>query len=890
MTFSFRRLLISAFLCLLALAAQAQAQTQAIGQYLQSQAIQGQASSAQSPAPVGQGQPGLGLVSPRILGTSIQRQQGTGLQSEQVLDPRTGQPIDPRTQQIIQDLQPPPARIEFQDYVAQSTGRDLPIFGSELFKNVPSTFAPVQDIPVTADYIIGPGDEIKIHAWGQLDVDFSAVVDRTGAINIPKIGTVNVAGIKYQDLQSYLKTAIGRVFRNFDLSVSMGQLRSIQVIVVGQARRPGTYTISSMSTLVNAIFAAGGPSATGSMRDIQLKRGNKVVTDLDLYDLLIDGDKSKDAPLLPGDVIYFPSVGPLVAINGSVNIPAIFELKPPPTSNEQRSTTNDQGSLGALIAWAGGLTSVASAQKATIERIDNHKAREVVEVKLDAAGLADKLHNGDLVTIYAVTPRFENAVTLRGNVAQPGRFPWHPGMRVKDLIPSVDALISRHYWLHKSQTVGMDNTIAELLRHDRAAGVDISVTDLLKKNELNREQQADATLAEAMHRTQIAADVATASSEAIQKAASAQPGSAQPGSTAAGAGRGQQAIGLGINQGTQAEERKGAPRTKFSDEIKRNLDEVNWGYAVIQRTNPKDLTTTLVPFNLGKAILEDDPTQNLLLQPGDVVTIFSVDDIQPPIAKQTKYVRLEGEFANPGIYAVEPGETLRQLVARVGGLSPNAYLFGAEFTRESTRIYQQKKLDEAVNRLENEIQATSISTARNITNPTDTATLGQTAQAQQALIARLRQVKATGRIVLEVPPEETAGIKDLPNIVLQDGDRLIVPSRPSTVNVIGAVYNENAFVFKPGKSLTDYLRQAGGVSRTGDKGDVYLLRVDGSVISKRQSGWLMSSFGSERLMPGDTIVVPEDFQRTTWTKALTDWGQILYQFGLGAAAIHVLQQ
>src|ERR1035437_5401232 len=193
---------------------------------------------------------------------------------------------------------------------------------------------------------------------------------------------------------------------------------------------------------------------------------------------------------------------------------------------------------------------------------------------------------------------------------------------------------------------------------------------------------------------------------------------------------------------------------------KRNLDEVNWNYAVIERMNPKDLSPTLVPFNLGKAILEDDPAHNLLLQPGDVVTIFSVDDIQTPIAKQTKYVRLEGEFVNAGVYRAEPGETLRQLVARVGGLSPNAYLFGAEFTRESNRVFQQKKLEEAVNRLEREIQSSSISRAKNVTTAEEATGLTQDAQAQQTLIAKLRQVKATGRIVLELPTDDTAGLKD----------------------------------------------------------------------------------------------------------------------------------
>jgi len=350
-------------------------------------------------------------------------------------------------------------------------------------------------------------------------------------------------------------------------------------------------------------------------------------------------------------------------------------------------------------------------------------------------------------------------------------------------------------------------------------------------------------------------------------------------------------VGLGASQGVAARPEEKA-RVKSADEIKRNLDEVNWDYAAIERINinPKDLSTMLVPFNLGKAVLEGDPAQNLLLQPGDVVTVFSIDDVAVPIAKQTKYVRLEGKFAYPGIYSVEPGETLRQLVARVGGLGPNAYLFGAEFTRESNRVYQQKKLEEAVNRLEREIQSSSISKAKNALTAEDASGAAQDAQAQQALIGKFRQVKATGRIVLELPADDAAGIKDLPDLVLEDSDRFIVPSMPSTGNVIGAVYNENAFVYKPEKRLTDYLRQAGGVARTGDKADVYLLRVDGSVISKRQSGWMIGSFDGERLLPGDTIVVPEDFERITWTKALKDYGQILYQFGLGAAAIKVLKQ
>lgn len=786
-------------------------------------------------------------------------------------------------------------RIEFQDYVAQLTGRDLPIFGSELFKNVPSTFAPLDDGPVTSEYVIGPGDEILVRAWGQVEIDYSVIVDRSGAITIPKIGTINVAGTKYQDLQPRLKAAIGRIFRNFELSISLGQLRVIQVFVVGQARRPGSYTVSSMSTLVNTVFAAGGPSAKGSMRSVQLKRGNKLVTELDLYDLLIDGDKSKDATLLPGDVIYFPPVGEMVAISGSVNVPAIFELKQRPSSNST-SAAAPFNSLASLVSWAGGFASTAAGQKATVDRIDANLSRKVEEFALDSAGMQSRLRNGDVVNIYAVTPRINNAVSLRGNVAQPARFPWRDGMRVKDLIPRADGLMSRAYWLRKNQAVGLDSSIAELVKRNQAAGVDIPIIDLLRKNLQSTQQELEASVADSMRRTNIAADVAVASADSRKRIATAandidQKLNAESKPIAPNA-RIVAAAGLGASQGMQPggqDKQDSQRRTKLVDEIKRNLDEVNWNYAVIERINVRDLSTSLIPFNLAKAILEGDPTHNLLLQPGDVVTVFSVDDIQTPVAKQTKYVRLDGEFVSAGVYSVEPGETVRQLIVRVGGLTPNAYLFGAEFSRESTRVFQQKKLEEAVDRLEREIQANSISRSKNATSVEEAAGLAQDAPAQQALIAKLRQVKATGRIVLELPPDGTAGLKDIPDITLEDGDRFTIPSRPSTVNVVGAVYNENAFVYRPEKKLSDYLNQAGGVALTGNKGDVYLVRVDGTVISKRQGGWLSAGFDGERLMPGDTIVVPEDFDRTTWTKVFKDYGQILYQFALGAAAFKVLK-
>ncbi|HVC11301.1 MAG TPA: SLBB domain-containing protein, partial [Burkholderiales bacterium] len=408
-------------------------------------------------------------------------------------------------------------RNEFQDFIAQSTGQQLPLFGYNLFRGTPSTFAPVENVPVPSDYVIGPGDQLIIRAWGQLDVNYHATVDRNGMIEIPQVGPVEVAGIPYRNLTDVVRTAVSRNFRNFQLLVTMGQLRSIQIYVVGQAQRPGSYTVSSLSTLMNAVFAAGGPSGHGTMRDIELKRGDKVVARLDLYDLLLRGDKSQDAPLLPGDVIYFPPVGPLVALSGSVNTPAIYELK-------------GETTIGELIKMAGGLSVTAQTRRATIERIEHHQARISDMFSLDPKGLERTVQNGDLVSIYSISPKFEDVVTLRGHVASPLRYPYHPGMRIDDLIPSKDALITPDYYLRQNL--------------------------------------------------------------AVRVQALAQGG--------------------------------------LAESVRQLADEINWNYAVIERLNKNDLTTQLIPFNLGKAVLEHDPANNLPLMPGDVVTVFSKTDIQAP--------------------------------------------------------------------------------------------------------------------------------------------------------------------------------------------------------------------------------------------------------------------
>ncbi len=647
-----------------------------------------------------------------------------------------------------------------------SVGRKLPIYGYNLFDHVPSTFAPIDRVPVTADYVIGPGDELLIRAWGQIDLDAKVIVDRKGEVYLPKVGILSLAGLKYQQLRDYCKVAVGRVFRNFDLNVSLGQLRSIQVFVVGQAKRPGSYTVGSLSTLVNTLFASGGPAGSGSMRHIQLRPHDAVISEFDFYDLLLKGDKSKDAQLLPGDVIYIPPVGPLIAVAGSVNVPAIYELQ-------------DRASLKQAIDMAGGLTTTADGQKAVVERIENRSTRKVEEFPLDENGLQRPLSDGDVVRIFSLSPRFDSAVTLRGNVAHPGRYEWRSGLRIKDLIPGPEALLTRDYW----RDMNSISTLSEI--HDF--------------------QQEHATRKELQAKSATVDDL-----QADPNLLSSMKASAENTSP----------------EFRQSELRK----PEFREDIKHGVPEINWDYAVIQRLNPLDLTMQLIPFNLGKLVLRADQENNLSLEAGDIVTIFSQADLAVPLEKQTKFVRLEGEFRAAGVYRVEPGETLRQLVARAGGSTANAYFYGAEFTREAVRIEQQKGLDRLRDSVQRDIARSAVMPGS--INPEDVAEKRAQVEAQRQLADKLGQVKATGRVVLEVK-SDAAGTEALPDMLLEDGDRFVIPYRPSTVDVLGETYNNNSFLYRPDKRLGDYLKQAGGPTRDADKARIFVIRADGAVLSKQ---------------------------------------------------------
>jgi protein involved in polysaccharide export with SLBB domain len=767
--------------------------------------------------------------------------------------PRTETPTRPET--------------EFEQMVADSVGRALPLFGQSLFRQSPSTFSPVDWMQVPSDYVIGPGDELQIKVWGQVEANLRVIVDRSGQIYIPQVGEISVAGMHWGDLESHLKSEISKIFKNFNVSASIGRLRSIQVVVVGNARYPGTYTISSLSTLVNAIFASGGPAPQGSLRHIQVRRDGEAITDFDFYDLLIKGDKSKDVRLLPGDVIYIPHVGPLVAISGSVNTPAIYEMK-------------DSSTLNELIETASDMSTVADTSKITIDRLVDHQVRKTLEFPYDEQARAQPVKDGDIVRVFSIVPRFEDTVTLRGNVANPGRYPWKPGMRVRDLIPDAQALLTRRYWRSRTAIINGRATeypIASELPQNSSSGVTQSETSVSNANGAATSRSTESAKTgdnvPATSSSNAAAD--TLYAENVQNNSDSE--SSKTGDRTSGTRQSLQTGGN--NAGSNAVR-------DIAEDVRRYAPEINWDYAIIQRVNPIDLTSKLIWMSPRKAIIEQDEASNLELQPGDIVTIFSQRDISVPQADRSQYVIVEGEVVRPGVYKLEINETLRSVLQRAGGLTPDAYIYGSQLTRESARIDQQKSLDELARTMEVQIRQSAVSVAASA-QPGD---LPQMMQAQEAIIAQLRNTRASGRVALPVRPKDDK-LTDFPDMIMEDNDRLMIPHTPSTVSVVGDVYNPGSFIFEPRNTAGTYLEIAGKGKPQSDLHHAFVLRANGIVVAANNVNGIFvgTKFDRIRMYPGDQIIVPYKLPTGAFVRGLRDWTQISSQLALTAAALAILQ-
>ncbi len=813
----------------------------------------------------------------------------TNLLTEGYIHQSQTQPLAQRSDRVLNGYQEesPVKLSDFQRLVASSVGRVLPIYGMNLFRNQPTTFAPVNSIPVTPNYIIGPGDELLIRIWGQILLDGRFTVDRSGAIYIPQVGQIQVAGIAFDKIADYLRAQIGRNFKNFDVNVNIGQLRSIDIFVLGEARHPGSYTVSSLSTLVNALFSSGGPTPGGSLRNIQLKRGQQVITTFDFYDLLLKGDKSKDVRLLSGDVIYIPPAGSMVAVAGSVARPALYELK-------SEATVQD------VLALAGGLSTVARHRDVHLERIRQaDDTRAVSDIALDKTPMSMPLADGDILEVTPVIDRFIGAVTLRGNVADPRRFTWFPGMRIRDLIPDKEALLTREYWDQRNR-LGLplldpdpdvrryapDAPIAEVNGSGIAPSPSASALSLPNAHDNDRNVYGKGDTNE-----RPVGDQATVSSSESGSSRSNTPNqqrSVQP-FTDDNTERRDTPLASANGNSISNAVVGAVQRFPVKNSVVLTAPEIDWAYAVIERLDKNDLTSKLIPFDLGKAVLDGDSTQNLELQPGDVVTVFSKADIRVPQGQQTKFVRLEGEVSASGVYQVEPGENLRQLIARAGGLTKSAYLYGSQFTRESARALQQQRLVEYANELDRRVKLAEANAANTALNPQDQISDIAALQRVRTVAADLREAKATGRIVLYIRPDSSS-LNDIPELPLEDGDTFTVPQVPLSVGVYGSVYTQNQFLYDPHKRAEDYIHLAGGGTRTADISRSYILRADGSVKSRQFVTTLYTrNFGTTNLYPGDAVIVPEQVDKRPLLRNLVDIATIVGQFGLGVAAINVLK-
>jgi len=717
-------------------------------------------------------------------------------------------------------------------------------FGYDLFKGAPTTFAPATDIPVPADYVLGPGDTIILQLFGKENARYNLVINREGTVQIPKIGPVSAAGLKFSDLRKQWRGYIARKMIGVRASITMGPLRSIRVFILGEADRPGSYTVSALSTMTNALFVSGGIKHIGSLRQIQLKRGGKLITELDLYDLLLNGDTSGDVRLQPGDVIFVPPVGRTIGVAGAVRRPAIYELKSENAVNE-------------LINIAGGLLPTALKESAQLERINVGGDRVVIDVNLTiSSGLTMTLADGDVLQIRSVLDRLEKAVKLTGHVERPGSYQWRKGMRLTDLIDAVDDLKPRpdlNYVLIKRE-----------LPPDRRIEVhSVSLVEALENRESEDNFQLEA-------RDEVVVFSLTENRADLLRPIVAQLRLQARSDTP------EQVVAIGgqvafpgeypLEKGMTVSEllRAGGNLTQQAYRLEAEMIR----YQVIEN---KVRETNRLPLDLA-AIMKGDATHDLELRPFDTVNIKQLAEWWDREA-----VEIRGEVMFPGYYVVQKGETLSELIERVGGFTERAFLEGAILVREDLRAKEQEQLDRLRDRLKGDLASISLQQMQEDSKKQEAVSLAQ------GLLAQLESTKAVGRLVIDLEGI-VAGVKT--DLVLQDKDRILIPDKPQEVTVLGEVNYPTSHVFDEKLSRDDYINHSGGMTYKADKKRVYVVKANGQVMSPKAttSSW----FGKKAkdIHVGDTIVVPLDADRIRPLFLWSSVAQIVYQSALAIAAFN----
>lgn len=718
-------------------------------------------------------------------------------------------------------------------------------FGYDLFERAPSTFAPVTGVPVPSDYVVGPGDRIEVQLYGSQNRTLYLTVGQDGRIAFPELGPIMVGGMSFSAAKSSIEGRVAQQMIGVRANVSMGDTRAIRVLVVGEARSPGSYVISGLGTITSALYAAGGVKPIGSLRNIELKRNGAVVRRFDLYDLLLRGDTSDDAKLLPGDVVFIPPVGATVAVDGEVRRPAIYELKGDTTVSE-------------VIRLAGGLTAEADPSNGALTRIDPSGSRVVLDVQLGAAGDTRAVRNGDVLRISRLRPTLDAAVTVQGHVFAQGAFAYRAGLRLSDVLKSVDDLkpdADPNYILIRRE-LPPDRRVtavsADLIAALAAPGSDAD-TLLMPRDRLivfdsttNREHVIKPLL------------------EEIKRQASY----SHPTAIVHVHGRVRQPGDYPLEDGMTVRDlvRAGGSLS----------DAAYGGRAELTRYKNVDgeqRRTELIDLDLSAA-LRGDPDANLRLQPFDSLSIKEVPDWG-----EQETVEILGEVRFPGRYAISRGETLRSVLARAGGLSEHAFPTGSVFTREELREREQAQLELLTERLRKDLAVLALqSAAANQTQAGTALAVGEN------LMSQLRASKAVGRLVINLP-RILSGANPRDDIVLRHGDTLRVPKTRQEVTVIGEVQSPTSQLYQPGLTRDDYISLSGGMTRKADKKRVYVVRADGNVIASGQNSWFSRS-AQVAIQPGDTVVVPLDTERLPTLPFWQAVTQIVYNLAISAAAVN----
>jgi len=724
---------------------------------------------------------------------------------------------------------------------------ELEPFGYDLFEGVPTTFAPATDIPVPNEYRLGPGDTLDVQLFGKENRQYSLVVNRDGTINFPNIGPVNVMGQSFQELKQAILDRVAEELIGTSAAVTMGPLRSVSVVVVGDAKHPGSYTVSGLSTITNALLVSGGVGEVGSLRNIQLKRGGKVIARLDLYDLLLNGDARDDQRLESGDVIFIPPVGPTISVGGFVKRPAVYEIK-------REKTVAD------AVKLSGGLRPDAFQEGARIERIDGDWSRSFVDLDLTSGDdRKHKIKDGDVLLVPPVLRKFEDGVTLIGHVKRPGNFEWFEDMRLADLLQSLDVLKPQadlQYILIRRETdpaqrvqvlsanlalaLANPGSAENQLLQARDQVYVFSLSDDLE-DPFGRMTTTTTLLEELSRQANIDAPFERVTVTGEVRAPGVYPFE----------------VGMRVSDLLRAGGTLTEAAYRDSSELTR--------YSVVGR---KERTSELFKLDLN-GVLAGDAEQDILLQPGDFLTVRRVQDWDDQMT-----VFLDGEVRYPGTYSFHQGETLLSVIERAGGLTEHAFPEGSLFLRETLREREQQQLGTLRERLRSDIASLSLqaATALEDTSVVEAQSVGT------ALLASLNDVDATGRLVIDLPAL-MSGESRTGDVLLQSGDQLLIPKKTQAVTVIGEVQFATSHLFDPGLKRNDYINRSGGLAPNASKKTIYVVRASGAVLANK---------GSVDIQPGDTVVVPLNTQRGLKLQAWSSITKIAYNAAIAVAAINGL--